>query len=862
MKKWLPVAALACLLGVSGFAIVKLGLQPDGSYLVSSGQRIQLLGTFKRLDGFRPKDMCLSPDGKQVALLTHRRLMVMLPDGTRIADAAISAGPLGVAWAPDGKTIYASLGTGKIGTYSLEGDKLTVGKDIAVEPADAKGNPGTCGIVVGSEGTIYAALSIRNKIVAISPAGEIYNTWQTEASPYHLALNPGGDILIAANRGGAVIAPSPEQGDPNSREPFQGIGAAYADSAGTKVQIDPRTDAALKGSLTLVKIKTKMSPITIPSGRQPSGMTFSKDGQKLYVANSDEDTISIFDLKSMKEALRFPIAPKEDSTFGQIPTDVALNSDEKRLFVALGGANSIAVVENTEKPKVLGYVPTAWYPISLEMSNDQLMVGCSKGIGSQPASKTTSFGVHDNVGGYQMFTAKEMGDLKKLTSIVAKNNSWTNILQPRKGIKPVPVPERIGEPSVFKHVIYIIKENLTYDVAMGDIKEGNGDPSLCVFGENVSPNHHALAKQFGLLDNFYISGTNSADGHQWVASSIANGYTEQNYSANARSYPYDGGDPLAFSPEGFLWTQAIKGGKSVRVFGEFVDKPSVIDSKTGKNPDWKRCWEDYKSGKGEVVIKAGTSQAIVRDNMNQDYIGFPSSVSDQYRADVFIKELQDWEKKGKMPDFSIMLLPNDHTVGVRANWPTPRAAVADNDLALGRIIEAISKSKFWNETLVIVAQDDSQNGTDHVDGHRSIAFCVSAYSKPGTNSTMFNHATIASTIGRVLGLQPLTRFDRTAKPMSSCFNGSPSQGPYQAVKNIIPLDELTPPAKSLSAQLREFALACEKMDWSEVDTQDQTILNQAIWAMEAPRSVGKKGYSLADPRSRGAKFNDEEDDDD
>ena len=862
MKKWLPVAALGCLLGLSGFAVIKLGLQSDGSYMVSSGQRIQLLGTFKRLDGFRPKDMSMSPDGKLVALLTHRRLMIMQPDGTRVADAGITAGPLGVAWSPDGKTLYASLGSGKIGTYAFTGDKLTVGKDISVDPAGVSGNSGVCGLAVGSNGTIYAALSIRNKVVALSPEGEILNSWQTDASPYHLAMSPDGSVLIAANRGGTIVAPSPEQGDPNSREPFQGVGAAYADSAGTKVQIDPRTDAGLRGSLTMIRVKTKMLPFTLPSGRQPSGMTFSKDGQKLYVANSDEDSISIFDLGTLKETARVPVAPKEDSTFGQIPTDLVLSADEKRIFVALGGANAVAVVENSAKPKVLGYVPTAWYPIALEFKDDQLMVGCSKGIGSQPASKTTSFGVHDSVGGYQMFAGKDMRDLKKMTSLVAKNNSWTAIPQPRKGIAAVPIPERIGEPSVFKHVIYIIKENLTYDVAMGDMKEGNGDPSLCVFGENVSPNHHALARQYGLLDNFYISGTNSADGHQWVASSIANAYTEQNYSANARSYPYDGGDPLAFSPEGFLWTQALRGGKSVRVFGEFVDKPSVIDSKTGKSADWRRCWEDYKSGKGEVVIKAGTSQAVVRDHMNQDYIGFPSSVSDQYRADVFINELRDWESKGSMPDFSIMLLPNDHTVGVRANWPTPRAAVADNDLALGRIVEAISKSKYWKDTLIIVAQDDSQNGTDHVDGHRSIAFCISAYSKAGTNSTMFNHATIAATIGRVLGLQPMTRFDRTAKPMANCFENSPVQGPYTVVKNNIPLDELTPPAKSLSAQLREFALACEKMDWSEVDTQDQTILNQAIWAMEAPRSVGKKGYSLKDPRSRGAKFNDEEDDDD
>jgi hypothetical protein len=438
-----------------------------------------------------------------------------------------------------------------------------------------------------------------------------------------------------------------------------------------------------------------------------------------------------------------------------------------------------------------------------------------------------------------------------MTQRVARNNAWTNLPGPRPGRAPAPIPERIGESSVFTHVVYIIKENMSYDIAMGDIAAGNGDPSLCTFPENVTTNHHALARRFGLLDNFYISGTNSADGHQWVDSSIANGYTEQNYGANERSYPYDGGDPLAFSPAGFLWTQARAAGKSVRVFGEFVDKPSIVDTRTGEAPDWQRCWADYKSGKGEVAIKAVSSEAGLRPYLDPNFIGFPLTVTDQWRADRFLTVFKDWEATDSMPNLTIMLLPNDHTGGTRPGWPTPRAEVADNDLALGRIVEAISRSKFWAQTLIVVAEDDSQNGVDHVDGHRSICFCISPYSHPDTISDVYTHVSIATTIERVLGLPPMTRFDRTAKPMFGCFGDHADLSPYTVAPNQVPIDELNPPAKrAQTPEARALAEACAKMDWTDPDTQDQTTLNRAIWQSEAKRTVGRAGYSVAYPGAR------------
>lgn len=856
MKIWLGAAAvigIGLLAGAMFSARTQLGQQPDGSFLVSTGQRIELIGKVTRTEGARPKDMALSPDGKSVAVLEHSRLLVVDLDAQVVAQRGFSAGPMGIAWAPDGKTVYASMGNGKIAVVPWSGTALGVPKAISAAPANMKLNPGTCGLAVGKDGSIYAALSIENAVSKIAPDGSVLGVWRVGACPYSVALSLDGTTLAVSNRGGTIVGPSTEQGDPTTRQPFMGTGVANAKSAGTSVQIDPRTDAALVGSVSLIAVSDLQSePKAIMVGRQPAGLAFAADGKTLYVADSDEDAISLVDLAAGKESARVSIAPKEDPGYGQIPTSVSLSADGKRLYATLGGANAVVELDVSGKPKVLGMFPTAWYPIASIALDDRIVVASAKGIGSRPSSKSTSFGVHDSVGVLQSIKFDETKDLRGLTRRVAANNSWSASAAPRKGRKPVPVPERLGEPSVFTHVVYIIKENLSYDTAMGDLAGGNGDPSLCVFPENVSPNHHALARRFGILDNFYISGTNSADGHQWVDSSAANDYTERNYGANQRSYPYDGNDPLAFSPAGFLWSQAKAAGKTVRVYGEFVDHPVITDTKNGSSPDWQRCWQDYKSGKNEIQVRAETAEAALRPNLDPTYIGFPLTITDQWRADIYLKQLKEWESNDGMPNLSILLLPNDHTGGTRPGWPTPRAEVADNDLALGRLVEGISHSKFWANTLIIVAEDDSQNGVDHVDGHRSICFCISPYSRQGTTiSDVFSHVSIASTIGRVLGLPPMTRFDRTIRPMFSCFADKPDLTPYTVVPNQVPLDELNPPVKRLSsAAERRLAEACSKMDWDEPDVQEQETLNRAIWMKEAPRSVGKNGYSVAFPEFR------------
>jgi hypothetical protein len=564
-------------------------------------------------------------------------------------------------------------------------------------------------------------------------------------------------------------------------------------------------------------------------------MALSPDGGTLYVASSDDDTILFVDARARRIARAVSVRPAQDPGFGQMPTDLALSGDGKTLYVTCGGGNAVAVLGLPEG-RVEGYLPTGWFPIALAERDGQLFVASSKGIGSRVRRASGGISVHGTIGTVQFITRDAWRDVPAHTRRVAANNRWgVAELPARAGVAPVPIPERVGEPSLFKHVVYIIKENHTYDSLLGDMPEGDGDKGLCLFPEEVTPNHHALARQWVLLDNTYASGTNSADGHQWTVSATANAYMEQNYAARARSYPYDGGDPLAYSPEGFLWTAAVRAGKTVRVYGEFVNRPRVVDKKTGKRPTWTELWQDYQAKTDRYSITADTDNAALKPHLHPRYIGFPSTVSDQWRADQFLLDLAGFEKAGAMPGLCILLLPNDHTMGTRPGAPTPRAAVADNDLALGRLIEGLSKSRFWKEMLILVIEDDSQLGLDHVDGHRTAAFCISPYTRRGARvSEPYNHTSFVRTMGLVLGLPALNRFDRTATPMTACFTQTPDLRPYTHLPNRIRLDEMNPPATALRGQARRLAQASDRLDWSDVDRAHAATVARAVWSAQRP----------------------------
>lgn len=823
------------LLGIVGLAALATGWivqsgrlvpgkQADGSTWVPTHQRLTQVGTWAELQGTRPKQVEVRRDGFLAALCTGR-VRLFAEDGAAAGNVALNTAGLGLAWQQESGLLFVSMGDGKIATLAEVEGKWTKTAEWKVDvPADASitgprsGNPQVNGLA-WSPGHLYAALGIRNAVVDLDPVtGEVLRTISTGVAPYHLELSANGKTLAVSNRGGRAAT---------DEEPS-------APSAGSRVRVDPKTDAALGGSISLIDTGA-WTAREVPVGRQPSGAAFTSDGKRLVVADSDSDTVSVVDVDRAVRTQVVSVRPEEDSGFGQMPTDVALSGDGRTLFVACGGLNAILVADFDSEIRARGFIPTAWYPIAVAQREGTLFVACSKGVGTRLESKSGRWGPHDSVGVIQTLKESDRSDLAALSRQVAENNRWNREQPARPGIAAVPVPERVGEPSVFRHVVYIIKENLSYDSLFGDVEKGRGDPTLCMFGAEVSPNHHKLAEEFVLLDNAYASGTNSADGHQWTSSSVANAYSEQNYNAHSRSYPYDGGDPLAYSPEGFLWTSAVKAGKSVRVYGEFVNKPKIAHRETGKAGTWTQLWKDYRSGAGEYSITADTDNAALKPLLHPNYIGFPTLVSDQWRADQFLGDLARWETAGDMPDLCILLLPNNHTTGTRAGYPTPRAQVADNDLALGRIVDALTHSRFWSDTLVLVLEDDTQLGLDHVDGHRIPAFCISPYTLRGeVVSETYDHPSFLRTIGLVLGLPAMNRFDRTATPLAGCFTASADRKPFVHVPNRIALDEMNPEPSSLSGVARELALACSKLDWSDIDRADPETVTRAAWVSVFP----------------------------
>jgi len=838
-----------------------MGEQANGKVLVPTNQTVTPIGLVRRFDGERPKDLALSPDGKLIAVLAREEVRLFQPDGNIIAQIKLRAGPLGLAWTVDSRALFVSGDNGEIYRLAKTGQKWEIIHTFFIsetredlsrrqnrrssnpmtllqapttlvpeEPRitttevsqEHQGNPQVTGLDVSVDGDrLYAALGMLNSVAVINARNDaLIATVPVGIAPYRVAASPDGKTLYVANRGG---------GAPRSDEP-------QARSAGSQVRIDPTTDAAFQGSVSVIDDET-LTSTQIVVGRQPSGLAVSSDGGLLYVANSDDDTIQVIDTKTQKVEKTVLLTPPQDPGFGQMPTDLALSADGKWLYVACGGANAVAIV-SLPQGTIAGYLPTAWFPIALAEHDGTLFVASSKGFGSR-------FLIHNRfasmfgIGTVQFITPAARQNLPALSQTVADNNLWHPPEGPaRPDIKAVPIPARTGEPSVFKHVVYIIKENHTYDLDLGDMPEGNGDKSLCLFGEEITPNEHALAKQFVLLDNTYTSGTNSADGHQWTDAALTNAYLEQNFNDYARSYPYEGGDPLAVSPAGFIWDAAIRAGKRVRVYGEFANKPQLLDPATGKPPTWKQLWTDYCARGHKYLIRAGTDNGVLKNNLDPNYLGFPLLVSDQYRASEFLRELKGFNHDHPLPDLSILLLPCNHTGGTRPDMPTPRAFVADNDLALGRIVEGISHSEFWKDTLILVIEDDSRFGLDHVDGHRTLAFCISPYTRRGAVvSEPYNHTSLVRTIGLVLGLPALNRFDRTATPMTACFASEPDFQPFTHLKNRQPLDEMNPPVANLHGPARKLAEASNTLDLSEPDRADALIVARAAWSQQRPHEA-------------------------
>jgi YVTN family beta-propeller protein len=693
-----------------------------------------------------------------------------------------------------------------------------------------------------------------------------------QADPAGLAALPGNEILVASTRGNSVqlldaAAGVVRQTIPVGVAPYMvccprpdrcyvsnwggdrpAAGEITGDTSGTAVRIDPRTRIANEGTLSVLGRKGSRWKVikTLKVGLHPSGMTLSPGKRFLYVANANSDTVSVVDTRSEEVVETISCKPSSSLPFGSGSNAVAVSPDGGTLYVANGTNNCLAVVRlqtrdksegperTTEPSKVVGLIPTGWYPGAVLLSTDgkKLFVANVKGHGSLQERRPAARGrnSYDYLGSVSMIDVPDADQLATYTAEVQRNNrlsySLAGLEKPRPDIRAIPVPERHGEPSIFKHVMYIIKENRTYDQVFGDMKEGNGDPNLVLFGEDVTPNHHALARDFTLFDNFYCSGILSADGHSWCDAAYVTDYLEKAFGGFARSYPDDGRDALAFPSSGFLWDNALAHGRTLRNYGEFVAE----DTYTPKGTTWKDLYNDHRNGTKKIPITIKVNMASLVPHTHPTYPYFPLTAPDAYRADLFIADLKEFEKKGTLPNLLYMSLPCDHTEGTREGYPTPRAMVADNDLALGRIVEAVSKSKFWAQTCIFVVEDDPQGGFDHVDGHRTVALVISPYTRRGfVDHTSYNQTGMVKTIELQLGLRPMNQLDLSATAMRACFQDVADPRPYRARSNQIALDEMNPPMKQLTGQALHWARKSAQLDLDHADVADEDTLNRILW---------------------------------
>ena len=617
------------------------------------------------------------------------------------------------------------------------------------------------------------------------------------------------------------------------------------------VYINHRTGGTSMGTVSVVSLSTGKTIKEVKVGLHPNAVLVSPDQKYIYVANGSSDYVSV--ISTTKDTVSDSIPVRLSAAFnpyiGSSPNALAINKAGTRLYVANGMDNAVAVIRLGAKSSIsgkgrdslLGFMPTEAYPAGLALDDHNLYVSNLEGEGSRIAVKN-AFNAHHQGATVSLIPIPKDEELPALTRRVENADmlfrTRLSQLLPRAGVAPKPVPERIGEPSVIKHVVYIIKENRTYDQVLGDMKQGDGRSDLCIYGDSITPNQHQLAKDFLLLDNYYASGKSSAEGHQWTDAAMTSDYVEKNVRAWFRSYPHVQNDALVYNKEGFIWNNALDHGKTVRIYGE------ACDPNWDEKLKWKDIYAMYKRGQ-KVPFTNETTISRVRPILSEncpcaDTHDFP----DVMRADAFIKELHEYEQMpgDQWPQLMVAALSSDHTTGTRQNFPTPRAMVADNDLAVGKIVEAISHSRFWNSTAIFITEDDSQDGWDHVSAYRTTGFVISPYTElHKTVHTNYNQTCMVRTIEQILGIPPMNVIDATALPMFDCFSLTPDTTAFKALTNKIPLDEMNKDESMLHGKELNYAVLSSGAQYDKLDGGNDDLLNRILWFA----AKGKQSYPKA-----------------
>ena len=776
---------------------------PTRQILHINGQRMEFSG--------RPVDLALAPDGNTVYVKNINNLLVVDAVSWRIKQTlkypASGASMHGIAVARNGSHVYVTGSGNELYDWSVATNGfLSFSRTLALP---AKSDP--CGLALSADGkTAYVCLSIKNSLAVVDLSNGIVSSQiQVGVAPWNVVLSRDGNKAYVTDWGGR----------------FPSGGEITATSAGTPVVVDGR-GVASSGRVSFVDLISGEETSQVEVGLHPSDLIMSHDGQTLFVANANSDTVSVLDVLTAQARETILIRPEPSLPFGSEPDGLALSSDGATLYVTCAGNNAVALVQladgRNKSGRVKGFFPTDWYPGAIAVKSDTAIVVNVKGLGSRqinPKSRSHSGG--DFLGTVDRIPIPSGRQLTRCTAEVIKQARIPEIKlvsqSPNKRAQPVPVPARVGEPSSFQHVLYILKENKTYDQVFGDLKQGNGDSNLCIYPQRITPNHHALATQYVLLDNFYCNGVNSADGHSWCTEANNTDHLEKSFGGFVRSYTF-GDDPLTYSSSGFIWNNVIEHGLTFRNYGEF----DYADMPGGES--WRKIYTDFTNGTHSVRFSQDIGLASLRPYSSTNVPGWNLNIPDVVRAYGFINELKTAEVSGEWAAFHLLYLPNDHTGGP----PPPQAQVADNDLALGRVVEAVTRSRFATNTVIFVIEDDPQSGYDHVDGHRSICLVVSPFTRRGqTISAFYNQAGLLHTMEQILSLPPMNQQDAMGPLMSACFTNIPDYTPYISLSNNI--DLISGGVASQSSKALHYATKVRKMDFSHPDRVNEDVFNRYIW---------------------------------
>jgi DNA-binding beta-propeller fold protein YncE len=778
------------------------GAQGGGTTLLPNGWRIAPAGRHVSV-GDLPLAMVESPDGRYVIVSNngYAKPTLSVVDVTRLylkSRLTLDNAWLGLAWHPDGKRLFVS-GAGESRVRELSwaaSGVLTPGPSVALK------RPGSesfvAGIAVSPDGSrVFAVHALGEQLSAITLGDKARPATVTAvalpAEGYSALVTPDGRTLYVSLWGGAkVLAFDP-------------------------ATLAPRDEIAV--------------------GEHPSAMVLSKDGTRLFVACANTNAVWVVDLATRTAREQISVALYPNAPAGSTPNGLGLSSDGATLLVASADNNLVAVVD-VSRPgasAVKGFIPTGWYPTAVQFSRDgkRIYVLSGKGLTSLANPRGPQPGVWANEGQYagsmlqgslSVVPVPDAAQLAAYTKTVLAVTPYSDAarLAPVQAPADSPIPRMVGDPSPVKHVFYVIRENRTYDQILGDVETGNGDPTLCLFGEDATPNAHALAREFVLLDNFYVDAEVSYSGHAFSTAAYATDFVNKvwpmNYGHRGGAYLSEGGGTMRnaygniTAPErGYIWDAAKRAGKTVRSYGEFATRDKGQRSQAA---------EAGRAG------GAGAIEATVpglRGLVSPTYPPWDLSIPDNQRVEAWQKEFAEYEKSGDLPALSILRLGNDHTSGTNPAYPTPTAMIAENDLALGRLVDTITRSSYWKESAIFVLEDDAQNGPDHVDAHRSVALVASPYVRRGAvDSTLYTTSGVLRTIELILGLPPMSQYDAAAAPMYGSFQASPVLTPYRQRPARVRLDE----KNNASAP---GAAASMAMDFSEPDRAPDLELNEIVW---------------------------------